>query len=118
MGSIYRVTVTREARGDDGDIFAEETLFELAVANPGMLARIAPSAIAEALDETGPVTSLPSAPVNAADVTPPRRARRTKAQLAEDARLAAAGSGQTPLPEPTPAPAAVDSAPYNPFGVS
>lgn len=126
MGNIYRVTVTRETRDDDGGLIGDETLFELAVANPGMLARIAPTAIAEALDEVPAVVErapMTLAAPTAGDVAPPRRPRRTKAQMAEDAARQQGATQDEPGPAPVDTsgldPRGLGEAPtYNPFGTA
>lgn len=109
MGTIYRVTVTKEVTDDKGGYEGSETLFELG-GSAVMLGRIAPAAILDALiaDDgmaNGPVppqqqaladrawdaamangTAAGPQPAGGAAVAveAPKRTRRTKQQIAED----------------------------------
>jgi len=111
MGTIYRVTVTKETTDDKGGHEGDETLFELA-GSATMIGRLAPAAVLDALitDEhegaygvAPPVPqqqvladrvwdaavangTVPAAPAEAeaAQSEKPRRTRRTKQQIAED----------------------------------
>jgi hypothetical protein len=112
VGVIYRVTVVKETTDNGGGYEGDETLFELA-GSATMIARIAPTAIMDALitDEhvqggmaAGPVPqqqvladrvwdaavangTVPAGTPTEADrvaVDKPKRTRRTKQQIAED----------------------------------
>lgn len=102
MGTIYRVTVLREGTTED------ETLFELA-GSASLLARLAPGALLEAMDEDGDARAVQQydegraasianrvfdsavsagaaaeAQANGDAAEGPKRTRRTKAQIAAD----------------------------------
>ena len=94
---MYRVTITRE----DGEDF--ETVIEVA-GSGAFLVRIAPTMIAEALAEaalsdtpqrvvvgSGDVSAMTSAVAATEAPAPPKRPRRTKAQIAADEAAQAAG---------------------------
>jgi hypothetical protein len=95
MGTIYRVTVVAETTDAQGGYESSETLFELA-GGADMVARIAPSALGDALSAEAPETLADrvmdgAAAVGAPVEQRPRRPRRTKAQIAADEAAVAAG---------------------------
>ena len=105
MGTIYRVTMTKEITDDKGGYEGSETLFELAGSSV-MMGRIAPAAILDAMiADDGSAAAVPpqqqvladrvwdAAVANgtvpgpaAEDAQPekPKRTRRTKQQIVED----------------------------------
>jgi hypothetical protein len=94
MGTIYRVTVVAETTDAQGGYESSETLFELA-GGADMVARIAPSALGDALSAEAPETLADrvmdgAAAVGAPVEQRPRRPRRTKAQIAADEAAARA----------------------------
>jgi hypothetical protein len=95
MGTIYRVTVVAETTDAQGGYESSETLFELA-GGADMVARIAPSALGDALSAEAPETLADrvmdgAAAAGAPVEQRPRRPRRTKAQIAADEAAVAAG---------------------------
>jgi hypothetical protein len=122
MPDTYRVTIVRE--NSDGDEFESETLFEVA-GKIGMIIKIAPGALLDALTEANDGEDIPvalvervmSSAVAALPAThpfgeqaPQPRKRRTKQQIAEDkmrdeqaARIAAGDAGQVSAPAAVPA---------------
>jgi hypothetical protein len=125
MGTIYRVTVVAETTDDKGGHEGSETLFELA-GGADMVARIAPSALADALSAEAPETLgdqvMDSAAAAGAPVEQkPRRPRRTKAQIAADEAAARNPASVPPLPNgqylPTD-PATMQQAVGSPAGMS
>lgn len=120
MADTYRVTIVRET-GSGAD-YETETLFEVA-GKIGMIVRVAPGALIDALTEAGEdvpvalvdrvmssaVAALPASHPFGEQAPQPRK-RRTKQQIAEDrlreeqaAGIAAGDAGQASEPATVPA---------------